>query len=69
MVVKDVIKTFEQASDIKIPYTVAARREGDLPEFYADANLALKELDWRTELNLERMVTDASHCQIWCMGG
>ena len=57
--VMEVVKAFEKVSGVEIPYTVVARREGDLPEFYADANLALKELNWRTELSLECMVTDA----------
>ena len=56
--VMEVIRAFEKANRVKIPYTIANRREGDLPEFYADASLALTELDWRAELDLEQMVTD-----------
>ncbi len=56
--VLEVVKAFEQASGIEIPYHIAPRREGDLAEFYADASLAKAELDWVAELGLERMVAD-----------
>lgn len=56
--VLEVIKAFEGASGITIPYKVAPRREGDLAEFYADAGLAKAELDWVAELSVERMVED-----------
>lgn len=56
--VLEVVKAFENASDKAIPYSIAPRREGDLAEYYADASLALKELGWRTELELEAMVAD-----------
>ncbi len=56
--VLEVVKAFEQASGIEIPYEIAPRREGDLAEFYADASLARDELDWVAELSIERMVAD-----------
>ncbi len=56
--VLEVVKAFEQASGITIPYEIAPRRAGDLAEFYADASLAKDELDWEAELTIERMVAD-----------
>lgn len=56
--VLEVVKAFEQASGKTIPYTIAPRRSGDLAEYYADASLALNELDWKTELDLQQMVED-----------
>jgi UDP-glucose 4-epimerase len=56
--VLEVIAEFEKASGKKIPYKIAPRREGDLAEYYADATLALKELGWKTELELDAMVAD-----------
>lgn len=56
--VLEVIKAFEAASGIAIPYAVAPRREGDLAEFYADASLAKDELDWVAELSVDRMCED-----------
>ncbi|MGH1485786.1 MAG: UDP-glucose 4-epimerase GalE [Cellvibrionaceae bacterium] len=56
--VLEVVQAFEKASGKKIPYTISPRREGDLAEYYADASLALKELGWKTEMDLELMVAD-----------
>lgn len=56
--VLEVVKAFEAASGITIPYHIAPRRDGDLAEFYADATLAKNELDWVAELSIERMVAD-----------
>lgn len=56
--VLEVVAAFEKASGKNIPYSISPRREGDLAEYYADASLALKELDWKTELELEAMVED-----------
>ena len=54
----EVISAFEKVSGVKVPYTIVPRRKGDLPEFYANPNLALTELGWHTELDLEQMVAD-----------
>jgi len=56
--VLEVLRAFEQASGLDIPYEIVPRREGDLAEFYADASLAEEELDWVAELGIERMVAD-----------
>lgn len=56
--VLEVVKAFEQASGITIPYHLAPRRAGDLAEFFADASRAKEELDWVAELSIERMVED-----------
>lgn len=56
--VLEVVAAFEKACGNTVPYQFSPRREGDLAEYYADANLALKELGWKTELDIERMVED-----------
>ncbi len=56
--VLEVLKAFEKASGKKIPYEIVARRAGDLAEYFADPQLALDELEWKTELGVERMVED-----------
>ncbi len=56
--VLEVLRAFEKASGKTIPYAIAPRRKGDLPEYYADANLALKELGWKTEFDIDAMVID-----------
>lgn len=40
--VLEMVAAFEKASGVKIPYEIVGRRAGDLPEYYADANLAKK---------------------------
>ena len=61
--VLEVLKSFEKVNGIKIPYKIVPRRTGDLPEFYANPELALKELNWKTELTLEDMVRDTWNWQ------
>lgn len=56
--VLEIVKAFEKASGKTVPYHIAPRREGDLAEYYADASLALKELDWQTERDINTMVAD-----------
>src|SRR5262249_35005395 len=61
--VLDVVHAFEKASGKKIPYVVVPRRPGDLPEYYADPSLALKELGWKTQLSLEEACRDTWNWQ------
>jgi UDP-glucose 4-epimerase len=61
--VLDIIKTFEKVTGRSINYKIAPRRDGDLPEFFANAQLALKELNWKTEKSLEDMIADTWHWQ------
>ncbi len=49
----DVVKAFEKASGIKIPYEIVARRTGDLPTLYASAALIENELGWKATKNLD----------------
>ena len=59
--VLDIVKAFEKVNGIDIPYKVVARRDGDLPEYYANAAKALKELGFKTEKTLEDMLKDSWH--------
>lgn len=56
--VLDLINAFERVNGISVPYRFAARREGDLAEFYANPEKAAKELQWKTELSLDQMMED-----------
>lgn len=56
--VLEMVQAYEKACGKSIPYKVLPRREGDLAEFYADADKALNELGWKVELGLEEMVAD-----------
>jgi UDP-glucose 4-epimerase len=51
--VLEVVKAFERANDVEVPYQVCARREGDITIAYANADKAEKELNWKSETSLE----------------
>ena len=57
--VLDMVKAFEKTNNIKIPYEIAPRREGDIASCYADSNLAYKELGWKAELGLDDMMSSS----------
>lgn len=56
--VLEMIHCFEKVSGKKIPFQFAPRREGDLPCYYANPELAKKLLSWSAKHDLERMCTD-----------
>ena len=58
--VKEIVETFEKVNNLKLNYKYGSRREGDLPAMYADASKALRELNWKTEKNLEDMCKDSN---------
>ena len=57
--VLDVVKTFEKASGVKIPYEMKPRRAGDVPVNYCDATKAEKELGWKAKRDLFDMCEDS----------
>ena len=61
--VLELVRAFEKATGRHVPYTIAARRVGDVAEVYADPSLARQLLGWRAELDLEAMCRDAWHWQ------
>lgn len=56
--VLEVIKAFEKASDVAIPYRIVDRRPGDIPACYADPSKAKDLLGWEAEYNLDDMCAD-----------
>lgn len=61
--VLDVVRAFESATGIEIPYKVMPRRPGDIAETWADPARAEQELSWRAERDLESMCRDAWNWQ------
>ena len=57
------ITTFEKVNNIKISYKFTDRRDGDVTSMYANANLALQDLDWEAELNLAEMLESSWNFQ------
>lgn len=56
--VLELVHAFEEANGIKVPYVIGPRREGDLPEFYANAEKAEKLLGWKAHLGTVEMCRD-----------
>ena len=57
--VLDIVKNFEEATGVKIPYEIQARRPGDIATCYADASLAKKELGWEAKYGIREMCEDS----------
>ena len=57
--VLEMVETFEKVNNIKVPYKICARREGDLAKVYADPTKANKELNWYADKTLEDMCRDS----------
>ncbi len=55
----EVIRTFEQVTGVKLNYTVAPRRPGDVEQVYADTSLANAELGWKAEKELGETLLSA----------
>jgi UDP-glucose 4-epimerase len=53
--VLEILFAFEKINHKKISYEFVARREGDLPIYYAKPDLANKILSWKTKRSLESM--------------
>lgn len=61
--VLELIKAYEYVNNVNIPYEITDPRPGDAGEVYADARLAMSELDWSPKYNLNDMVRDTYRWQ------
>ena len=57
--VLDMVKAFEKANNLTLPYKITDRRPGDLPTCYADPAKSAAVLGWKAEKNLEDMCRDS----------
>ena len=57
--VLDVVRNFEAATGVKIPYEIAPRREGDIAVCYADPSKAKAELGWEAKYGIAEMCADS----------
>ena len=57
--VLDIVKNFEEATGVKVPYVIGARRPGDIDACYSSAALAEKELGWKAENGIREMCEDS----------
>ena len=57
--VLELVKAFEKANNIKIPYIICERRPGDVDENFAEVEKAYKEMNFKTKLNIEDACRDS----------
>lgn len=57
--VLEIVRAFEAASGLTIPYQIKPRREGDLACVYADPTYTKQQTGWETKRNLTQMMEDA----------
>lgn len=57
--VLDIVKAFEKANGLRIPYSIKPRRAGDIATCYADPKKAKEELGWEAEYDLTKMCQDS----------
>ena len=53
--VLDMVKAFEKASGVTIPYQITDRRPGDVAQIYADPSKAKRLLNWESKLGIHEM--------------
>ena len=57
--VKEMMKVFEKVNQVKIPYQIQPRRDGDIATCYAAVDKIKNHLNWFAKLSLEEMCRDA----------
>ena len=57
--VLDIVKNFEAATGVKVPYVIKERRAGDIATCYSDATKAKEELGWVAERGIKEMCEDS----------
>lgn len=54
--VLEVVQSFEQVNNLKLPYRFGDRRPGDVEQIWADVTKASNVLGWKTEIGLDEMM-------------
>lgn len=57
--VLDVVKAFEKANGLHVPYKIMPRRPGDIATCYCDPSKAKRELGWEAKYGIEDMCRDS----------
>ncbi|MBO8426096.1 MAG: UDP-glucose 4-epimerase GalE [Firmicutes bacterium] len=61
--VLELVRAFEEANGVKIPYVIAPRRPGDVAENYANCDKAKRELGFEAKLSVKDACLDAYNFQ------
>lgn len=62
--VLQLVQAFEKVNNVRIPYDIVERREGDIAECYADVSKAQKELKWQSKRDIFDMCRDSWNFEI-----
>lgn len=62
--VLELVKAYEEANNVKIPYEIVERRSGDVAENFADCSKAFNELHWKAKYTIKDACRDAYNFQI-----
>lgn len=57
--VLELLTTFENVNNIKLPYTIVDRRPGDVPAVWAETSRANEVLEWKAERTLNETLKSA----------
>lgn len=57
--VLELIRLFEKANGLSLPYSIAPRRQGDISAIWADPSLAEQKLGWKATRSLEDTLRSA----------
>lgn len=57
--VLDIVKNFEEATGVKVPYSIKPRRAGDIATCYCDPTKAKNELGWEAQHDIKDMCADS----------
>lgn len=62
--VLEIVESFERVNEIRVPYKIRNRREGDITIAYADASKAKRELQWKANTTIEESLRTAWKWQL-----
>ena len=57
--VLELVRAFEEANGLKVPYEIVERRAGDIASCYADASKAEQKLGWKASRGIVEMCRDS----------
>jgi UDP-glucose 4-epimerase len=57
--VLEIVETFQKATGVAVPFSIADRRPGDVEKIWADPTKARIELGWKASRTLEEMLIDS----------
>lgn len=61
--VLDMVKAFEKANGVPVPYSIKPRRSGDIAKCYCNPSRAKAELGWEAKYDIKDMVCDSWNWQ------